>query len=258
MRYIAVPSGITLSFDCYGSGPPLVLVHGSFDNHHTNWHRVRPLLEKRFSIYAVDRRGRGETDATKSHGVEDEAHDIAALIQSIDEPVFLLGHSHGAQVSLAAAALLPHRVRKLVLYEPPLPGTLSREGLARLEAHARTGDWEGLAMAFFHNELQVPLEVIDELRASGAWTAIVADAEASMADIHAIGSYAFDPARFSDLRIPVLLQVGTETPRDLFATDTLAPVLPAAHVEKLPGQAHEAMQTAPELYASSVTRFLLS
>lgn len=258
MRNVAAPSGITLSYDSYGSGPTLVLVHGSFDNHHTNWLRVRPLLAERFSVYAVDRRGRGETDATEGHGVEDEARDIAALIQSIDEPAFLLGHSHGAQVSLAAAALLPHRVRKLVLYEPPLPGTLSREGLARLESHAGTGNWDGLAMAFFHEELKVSREVIEDLRASGVWSAIVADAEASMADIRAICRYAFDPVRFSDLRIPVLLQIGTESPRELFATDALAAVLPEARVEELPGQAHEAMQTAPELYAGSVTRFLLS
>ena len=39
---------------------------------------------------------------------------------SIGEPVFLLGHSFGALCSLEAALLTPN-VRKLVLYEPPIP-----------------------------------------------------------------------------------------------------------------------------------------
>jgi pimeloyl-ACP methyl ester carboxylesterase len=41
-----------------------------------------------------------------------------AVIQSIGEPVFLLGHSYGAHTALAPAAEVPDRVRKLVLYEP--------------------------------------------------------------------------------------------------------------------------------------------
>ena len=41
-----------------------------------------------------------------------------AVIQSIGEPVFLLGHSYGAQTALAAATNVPDRIRKLVLYEP--------------------------------------------------------------------------------------------------------------------------------------------
>ena len=235
-----------------------MLVHGSFDDHHTNWVNVKSPLAERFAIYAAARRGRGETETTEAHSVEDEAADIAALIEAIDEPVFLLGHSYGAQVALAAAARLPRRIRKLVLYEPPLPDTVGQQGLSRLEAQARAGDWDGFATTFFHGELNVPLEELDELRASGGWSAIVDDAEASLGDIRAMCRYDFDADRFRDLRLPVLLQIGTESPRDLFATDVLAAALPEVHIEELKGQAHESMQTAPQLYAQAVARFLLS
>jgi pimeloyl-ACP methyl ester carboxylesterase len=258
MPFVASPTGISLFYEKYGSGPSLVLVHGGFDDHHTNWARVKPLLAEQFEVYAAARRGRGETQATEGHSLEDEAADIAALIASIDQPVFLLGHSYGAQVALAAAARLPNRVRKLVLYEPPLPDTVCQEGLHRLEALAHAGDWDGFASSFFHGALQIPHEDLDQIRASDAWPAIVADAEASLGDIRALCRYAFDADRFRALRLPVLLQVGTESPREFFATDALAAALPEAHIEELPGQAHEAMQTAPELYAESVARFLLS
>lgn len=67
-----------------------------------------------------------------------------------------------------------------------------------------------------------------------------------------------DIDRFRDLRVPVLLQTGTESPRRLYITDTIAAVLPDVCIEELPNQAHEGMTTAPNLYAEAVSRFLLS
>ena len=62
-----------------------------------------------------------------------------ALIQSIGEAVFLLGHSYGAQTALAAATKVPDHVRKLVLYEPAWPRVVGKEALARLEELAQAG-----------------------------------------------------------------------------------------------------------------------
>lgn len=72
MNHIASPTGISLSYDKVGNGPPLVLVHGGFSDHRTNWEFVKPLLRNHFTLYAVARRGRGETDATEGHRLADE------------------------------------------------------------------------------------------------------------------------------------------------------------------------------------------
>lgn len=37
METIASPAGAPVSYGKYGSGPPLVLVHGAFSNHETHW-----------------------------------------------------------------------------------------------------------------------------------------------------------------------------------------------------------------------------
>ena len=256
MQRLRPPNGVTLSFDRYGSGPPLVLVHGGFSDHRSNWAFVEPSFEKRYTTHAVARRGRGETDATRGHQLEDEARDVVALIQSIGEPVFLLGHSYGGQVSLAAAARVPERVRKLVLYEPPWPSALRPDLLARLDELAAAGDWDAFSEIFFRDGLSVPVPELDALRASELWAPIVADAAATLGDLRALARYDFDPERFRGLRMPVLLQVGSESPRDIYVTDALAAVLTDVRVDELPGQAHEAMTTAPELYAESVRRFL--
>ena len=258
MERIASPTGATVSYDKRGSGPPLVLVHGGFSDHETNWAFVMPLLTPRFTVHAVARRGRGETNATEGHGIEDEGRDVAALVEAIGAPVFLLGHSYGAQVALAATAKLPGRVRKLVLYEPPWPGILGEGALARLEGLAQGGDWEGFAAAVFRDVLSVPVEELDELRTTELWPLIIADAKASLGDVRALSRYDFDADRFRGLRVPTLLQTGTESPRGLYVTDALAAVLPDVRIEELPGQAHEAMTTAPELYAEAVSRFLLA
>lgn len=44
-----------------GSGPALLLVHGTVADHSTTWRRVVPILERRFTVHAMDRRGRGES-----------------------------------------------------------------------------------------------------------------------------------------------------------------------------------------------------
>jgi pimeloyl-ACP methyl ester carboxylesterase len=182
---------------------------------------------------------------------------VAAVVRAVGEPVFLLGHSYGAQAAIAAAAEVPDRVRQLVLYEPPWPSVIGGEALARLEALAAAGDWDGFAYSIFRDQLLVPPAELDALRASAHWPPIVADAEASLGDLRALCRYDFRPERFRGLQVPVVLQVGTESPRDLYATDALAAVLPDARVQELPGQAHEGMTTAPELYAESVSRVLL-
>ena len=249
--------GATVSYDAYGAGPALVLVHGGFSDHRTNWEFVKPLFAKQFTVYAIARRGRGETDATVGHNLEDESRDVLAVIRAIGEPVYLLGHSYGAQTALAAAAQAAGSVRKLVLYEPPWPRAIGKDTLARLEPLAQAGRWDDLAVTFFRDTLSVPAEELNALRATELWPPIVADAKASLHDLCALSRYDFRAGRFRDLRIPVLLQVGTESPRDLYVTDALAAVLPNVRVESLPGQAHEGMTTAPRMYAEAVARFLL-
>jgi pimeloyl-ACP methyl ester carboxylesterase len=250
------PAGVTISYDKYGSGPPLLLVHGSFSDHRTNWELVKEELGQRYTVHALARRGRGETDATEGHSMEDEFSDLAALITSIEEPVFLLGHSYGAHVALGAALMMPDRVRKLVVYEPPNPRNLDKDVLRRLEKLASISNWDEFAETFFRDMLHVPAEVLEEMRKPEIWSPILSDASASLGDLRAIGRYAFNADHFRALKMPVLLQVGTESPREQYVTDALAAVLPDARIEELPGQAHEAPTTGPAMYAESVSRFL--
>jgi pimeloyl-ACP methyl ester carboxylesterase len=258
MRTITGSNGTTVSYSIEGSGPPLVLVHGAFSDHLTNWTFVAPQFQQRFTVYAIARRGRGATDATTNHLLLDEAQDVADVVRAIGEPVLLLGHSYGAHCALVAAALERSRVRKLVLYEPAWPAAVSPDALAALETLAAAGAWDQFAYAFFANTLHVPADELDSVRASSLWSPIVADAPATLGDLRAISRYRFAPQRFAAVDIPVMLQIGSESPRDLYVTDALAAILPNARIDTLAGQAHEGMTTAPDLYARTTMQFLLA
>lgn len=195
LAHVVAADGTPVSYDEYGSGPPLVLVHGAFSDHDTNWELVRERFAERFRVRAIARRGRGATPATVGHALEDEARDVAALLASLGEPAFLLGHSYGAQTALAAAALVPECVRGLVLYEPPRPSLVDDALLAPFERLARAGDWETFALRFFGGVLHVPAAELADLARSDAWPPIVADAPATLHDLRALARHDFRPER---------------------------------------------------------------
>ena len=81
--------------------------------------------EQRFTVYALDRRGRGGSEDAQPYTIEREFDDVAATVNAIGEPVNVLGHSYGALCALEAALRTDH-IRKLVLYEPPIPSPQGR------------------------------------------------------------------------------------------------------------------------------------
>ena len=52
--------GNPIAYQHSGNGPPLVLVHGTTADH-TRWQLVLAALEQHFTVYAMDRRGPGES-----------------------------------------------------------------------------------------------------------------------------------------------------------------------------------------------------
>jgi len=258
MQRITTPGGVTASYEKSGSGPPLVLVHGSLSNHEGAWMLVKPLLQPKFTVYAVARRGRGDTTATEGHSIADEAADLAAVIEAIGEPVFLLGHSFGAQVSLAAAAGVPEKVRKLVLYEPPVPTAMTRERLQGLQVLAAKGEDEAMVDDFMRNVVKVPGEQVDLIRTTPFWQLLVNDAQNSIREWPALVNYDFKAGRFATLPMPVLLLTGSDSPQEIYGTKALAAAIAGARVVEFAGQGHVAQAFAPQVFAEAVTSFLLS
>lgn len=80
MEKVASRDGTPIAVCRSGEGPPLVLVHGASSDHEIAWRFVLPTLERYFTVYAMDRRGRGESGDSLPYAIQREFEDIAALV----------------------------------------------------------------------------------------------------------------------------------------------------------------------------------
>jgi pimeloyl-ACP methyl ester carboxylesterase len=157
---------------------------------------------------------------------------------------------------MGGAAANPALVRKLVLYEPPRLGAMPDDVMARIEQAAGQGDWDTFVRTFFLGGIQMPKPLVDRIQASPFWPPIVADAPATLSDFRAFAPYVFDASHFRGLTMPVLLLVGSESPRDYYLTDALAAVLSNHQIVELQGQGHGAQAMAPQMFVETVSKFL--
>lgn len=100
----------------WGTGPRVVLVHGSVSNGPASWSEQRPLGD-RWRLEVVNRRGFGRSPAPSVRSdFEEDAQDI---VEVLGDGAHLIGQSFGAISALYAAALRPQLIRSLTVCEPP-------------------------------------------------------------------------------------------------------------------------------------------
>ncbi len=118
-----------------GSGPRLVLVHGSVAPGWLTWNAQKPLAD-RFELVVPIRSGYPPNPALDEIDFERQAEELAGLLEPGDH---LAAHSYGAVVSLLAVAGAP--LASLTVVEPPAFGVARgdpavEEFLAHFEAGA--------------------------------------------------------------------------------------------------------------------------
>ena len=99
----------------------VVLLHSSASSSR-QWTALVDLLSPRFDVRTVDFHGHGTQPAWRGERqlmLADEAALIEPILREAG-PVHLIGHSYGGAVAAKVAAMLPHAVHSLVVYEPVL------------------------------------------------------------------------------------------------------------------------------------------
>jgi pimeloyl-ACP methyl ester carboxylesterase len=238
-----------------GSGPPLLLVHGTTADH-SRWIPVLPELSERFTVHAMDRRGRGSSADGPSYALEREYEDVAAVVDAQAEPVHLLGHSHGAMCALEAA-LLTSNIRKLIAYEPPMAVSPPPAVIDSVEHRLNDNDADGAVEEFLTKAAGIPADQVAFMRTLPSWQARVGAAATIPRELRMDGAYVLEPKRFAAIASPVLFLLGSESTKPFRdATYALADAIPDAAVVELAGQSHVAIDTARELFLSEVLPFL--
>ena len=123
MSEVRSSDGTTIAYERSGRGPALILVDGALCRRAFGPSaKLAPLLARCFTVYAYDRRGRGDSGDTPPHTPAREVEDIAALVEAAGGSAALLGLSSGGALALQAAAA-GVRVDRVVAYEPPAAST---------------------------------------------------------------------------------------------------------------------------------------
>ena len=103
-----------LFIETWGTGTPVVLVHGSLATGTDEWQAQRPLADEGFRLMVFDRRGHGRSPAADGEDFLRDADDICELM---GDGAHLVGHSYGGVGVLFAAARRPAATKSITLLE---------------------------------------------------------------------------------------------------------------------------------------------
>lgn len=255
---VRAPDGTSIAVWVAGTGPPLVLVHGSLADHRA-FDSFVAVLGADMTTYSMDRRGFGASGDTPPYSIDQDFADVAAVVDAVAArtggPVALWGHSYGANGALGGAALTPH-VHHLVLYEPSLGLAYAPGAIERVEAALARGNHDEAVAAVLVDPLGVPPERIDALRAHPRWPERLATAPTIARECRAEESWVYRPGRFAAVTVPTLVLVGSDSIPALQETAArAAAAIPHAETHMLAGHGHFAYRTDPALVAAVVRRF---
>jgi haloacetate dehalogenase len=113
----------TISLRCFGSGAPILLLHG-FPETHLMWRSVAPLLASEYTVICPDLPGYGRSGCPRSlpdhspAAKRSMAREMIAVMETLGFPQFsVAGHDRGGRVAYRLALDHPHRVQALAVLD---------------------------------------------------------------------------------------------------------------------------------------------
>ena len=263
-------NGYDMAYLELGSGPPLVLAHGTLGDFRT-WNSVMGPLSKKHRVISVSLRrffpehwnGVGNDYLMAQH-----VSDVIGFIEQIEpRPVDLMGHSRGGHIAFRVAEQRPDLLRKLVLAEPggDLDASLIPEGtpppppmplsvaMPVVLQNIRSGDIDGALKVF-----------VDAIDGDGAWARVPAAAKQQLRDnIYTLlgqaseGRRPFTLAQAQSIRTPTLFIGGANTTGSLATVHrVLAQHFAISQTAMIDGAKHWMFDDAPQKYCEAVMAFL--
>jgi pimeloyl-ACP methyl ester carboxylesterase len=253
---VRAKDGAEISVDKAGAGPALLLVHGSGVDARFAWQAVVPALSRNFTVYTMDRRGRGSSGDGKSYSLAAEADDLVAVVRRIGQPVTVVAHSYGALCAVAALDRLKN-VSSLILYEPALlvqaPGPQWGKVLEQMDDALAAQDREKVAAIFLRDAVGVPAAAVEGMRGSPAFAKQVETSGTLPREARAVGEFRPSPAALKLWKAPTTMLVGAQTQGFLKnASEYVCSTIPGCRLVTLENQGHMAMAMAPELFVAKV------
>jgi len=265
-----VVNGVELYWELNGEeGDPLVLVHGSWGDHH-GWDSIVPLLARSFRVLTYDRRGHSQSERPAGQGsIREDVADLAALIEHLElAPAHILGNSFGGMIVFGLANERPELFRSMLIHEPPFfglveepaaanPLTDALELIAAASEKLEAGQMEAGTRLFMETIIgpaaweQTPEEVRQAI-VLNAPTFLDERRDREWQEWSAV-----DLKRLAAFSAPMMLTQGEESPPStLFVANKLERALPQAQTQTLKGAGHVPQITHPEAYVEVVEAFI--
>lgn len=261
MGTVVSSEGTAIAYNRSGDGPPVILVDGAlcYRGSGPGW-PLAARLARDFTVFAYDRRGRGESEDADSYSIEREIDDLAAIIEQAGGSACVYGYSSGAVLALEAANS-GLGIKKLALYEAPLlvddtAPPQSHDYLPRLNS-LLAAERRGAAVRMFLREMTVPAAIIPWMRFAPGWAKVKAAAHTLPYDHTILGDTRsgrpLPTDRWAAVTMPTLVIDAGRSPAWIRnAMRALADVLPNAEYCTLTGQRHT---VRPRAIAPVLTEF---
>jgi pimeloyl-ACP methyl ester carboxylesterase len=235
--------GSTIAYEKTGNGPAVIVIGGAFATRQSSA-GLAPLLAAHFSVYAYDRRGRGESSQASPYAVEREVEDLAALIEVAGGSANLYGHSSGGMLALEAAARgLP--LDHVAVYEVPYTETPAgygsvQEWRSTVEGALEAEDRDAAAKAFLRGT-GADDATLAMMATTPWWPGMLGIAHTLPHDLALMGDGSVPAERMRRIAVPTVLLYGADSPEWAGkAAEALAAVIPGSTSVAMHGQTHNA------------------
>jgi pimeloyl-ACP methyl ester carboxylesterase len=271
-------NGIELEYEIYGSGEPVVLLHGGLLPDENRPMAKEPGLTDHFKVINYHRRGfAGSSKPEGRAQIGDQVADCRALLAHFGvEKVHVVGHSLGGVIGMQLALDAPEMVQTLVLMEPAIMGAVAkaeaagrpeavesqkqfRAGMERVQQIYASGDARGALTAFLETRAGDAFrEVLDFLTETGEFEQAVRDA-GTFLNVEMPAAYAWNFTRADAARVqaPVLSILGAHSPaRAQRVHQILKEWVPQTETLVLPNAEHALALMDPPGIAAAVAGYL--
>ncbi|MES2780769.1 MAG: alpha/beta hydrolase [Bacteroidota bacterium] len=115
-KYIML-NGVKHYYEMYGSGAPMVLIHGNTTGT-KGWAAQIEFFSRKYTVYSIDCRGRGKSDLGKdSLTYMQQTRDINAFIEQLKlDSVCIVGKSDGGIIGIMLGIYFPQHIKKIVAF----------------------------------------------------------------------------------------------------------------------------------------------
>lgn len=249
MPKVISKDGTEIAYTKAGSGPALVLVDGALC-----WREAGvtpdflPEAAKHFTVYAYDRRGRGESTDHPDFAIDREVEDLAAIVEATGEAPLVCGFSSGAVLIMYALAD-GLNARKAFLYEPPFAAEDTSipappaDAVAHLRSLLAKDDRPAMARYFMVDLVGMPAIFIPVMKyfMRKAWKSTQQAAPTLPYDVSFLerSGWKVPTDIAATITTPTVVSGGGKSPQKLkLAVEAAAAAIPSAELIMIPGATH--------------------